>query len=264
MTALISVVIATHNRPHLLADTVRSALEQDGPVEIVVVDDGPTRSARPVIEALSDPRVRYLANPQPSTGRPAAVRNFGATQTTGSLLHFLDDDDRVPPGFYAAARAALTDRRRAGLVYGVIEPFGDDPAVIATERAYFHRARRRSRLCRRLGHRWAFVAHMLFNATLLVCSAAIIRRSALGTGFNEALMLGEDVDLHTRIMRETGAVFLDQPTLHYRIGPSLMRQPAVDQLIRQSAAMGHAAYRARWGSAEYLALRIVARGLRWP
>ena len=151
MTALVSVVIATHNRPYLLADTVRSALEQDGPVEIVVVDDGPTGSARPVIAALSDPRVRYFTNPQPSTGRPAAVRNYGATQTTGPLLHFLDDDDRVPPGFYAAARAALTARRRAGLVYGMIEPFGDDPAVIATERAYFHRAHRpgRSRLCTR-------------------------------------------------------------------------------------------------------------------
>lgn len=261
---LVSVVIATYRRPLLLPEAVRSALQQDGPVEILVVDDDPDGSAAPVVAALADPRVRYLRNPTPSAGRPAAVRNFGWPQTTGPLVHFLDDDDRVPDGFYAAARAALMARPRAGLVFGTILPFGDDPATVASEQAYFAGARRQSRRCRAMGNRWGFVAQMLFNSTILVCSAAIVRRAALqeAGGFDTSLPLMEDVELFTRIMRTRGAALLDTATLHYRIGPSLMRQSAVAALTAQSAALSLRNYRARYGVVEYYTLRLAAQSLR--
>ncbi len=261
---LISVVIATYRRPMLLPDAVRSALAQDGPVEVLIIDDDPDGSAGPVVAAMADTRVRYVRNPVPSGGRPGAVRNYGWPRTTGPLVHFLDDDDRVPDGFYAAARIALAARPRAGLVFGTIEPFGEDPAVVASEQAYFAAAGRQALRCRALGRRWGFVAQMLFNNTILVCSGAIVRRAALLEvgGFNTDLPLMEDVDLYTRIMRARGAALLDRPSLHYRIGPSLMRQAAVAALTVQSAALLLRTYRHRFGTVEYYALRGVAQALR--
>ena len=52
---------------------------------------------------------------------------------------------------------------------------------------------------------------------------------------------------------------MDQTTLHYRIGQSLMRQPEVQTLVDQSYRRIHARYRAEWGGLDFLALKLLAR-----
>ena len=256
-------MIATFNRPDVLQEAIASALAQDGPTEVLVVDDAPGQTTAAMIASLNNPRVQYLPNPVPSGGRPAVVRNLGLAATRGALIHFLDDDDRAAPGFYATARAALAAHPRVGLVFGTVRPFGH-PGALAAEQAYFQQASIRARRTMRLGRRWPFVAHMLFKPTLMVCSAAIVRRTAVADagGFDPALPLLEDVALYTRIIRNTGALYIGQPSLEYRIGPSLMRQTGRDALIAQSARLAHAAYRARYGSAEYWGLKLLSMALR--
>ena len=52
------------------------------------------------------------------------------------------------------------------------------------------------------------------------------------------LRLMEDVDFFARAIRRFGARFVDRVTLHYRIGPSLMRQGEIDQqVIRRAIAI---------------------------
>jgi hypothetical protein len=55
------------------------------------------------------------------------VRNLGWPLTRGAFVHFLDDDDIVPGGHYAAVKAAFEQRSSVGLVFGRIEPFGVGP-----------------------------------------------------------------------------------------------------------------------------------------
>lgn len=261
----ISVVIATCDRPHTIAAAVRSALDQEGvAVEVIVVDDSPTHSAASVVAALDDDRVRYLTNWRPSLGRPAIPRNTGAALAEGSLIHFLDDDDLVAPGHYAAACAAFAAQPGIGAVFGTIEAFGDDAAENERQAGYFATAQRRSRRCARLGHRWAFTAAMLFGPTLLVCSAGMVRRAqfdAVG-GFDTAMPLVEDVDFYMRAIRHGGVCYLDRPALRYRIGPSLMRQPDRDRMILESYRQSQARYCARYGLLEFMTLKILAKGLR--
>ena len=260
----ISVVIATCNRPHTLVDAIGSALGQAGAnVEVIVVDDSPGRTAEAAVDELAEHRVRYIANPQPSHGRPAAVRNYGVSMARAGLIHFLDDDDLVPAGHYAAARAAFAARPGIGAVFGTIEPFGEDGDEIATQTVYFAQARRRATRCANLGHRWSFTAAMLFGPTLLVCSAGMVRRELVDTlgGFDVSLPLVEDVDFYMRAMRQGGVQFLDRPALKYRVGPSLMRQPRSDQLILESYRRLHARYRGQHGAVEFTGLKILAKGL---
>ena len=260
----ISVVIATYNRPRTLVHAVRSALDQPGAdVEVIVVDDSPARTAEAAVEGLAENRVRYIANAKPSGGRPAAVRNYGVSLAKAGLIHFLDDDDLVPPGHYAAARAAFAARPGIGAVFGTIAPFGEDAGEIANQRVYFARARRTATSCARLGHRWAFTAAMLFGPTMLVCSAGMVRRKqvdAIG-GFDPSLPLVEDVDFYLRAIRQGGVQFLDRPALKYRVGPSLMRQPNRDKMILESYRLLHARYREQHGAIEFKGLKLLAKGL---
>ena len=263
---LMSVVIAACDRPQTLPDTLRSVLAQTVALEILVIDDSRTQSAEAVVRGIDDPRLRYVSNPTPTGGKPAVVRNIGLHLAQGEIIHFLDDDDLVAPGYYQAALAAFAAAPNIGLVFGVITPFGDDAETVASERRYFAKVRSIARFCKMFGSRWGFAASQLFASTLLVCSAGLVRREhamAVG-GFNETMPLIEDVDFAMRVMRHGGARFLDRPAISYRIGPSLMRQANPRPLILQSSRIMHRRYIDEHGRLEYLALKILGKGaLRW-
>lgn len=270
MSIDVSVVIPTFRRPQVLPESLRSALGQRGVnLEVIVVDDSPEGSAASVVQSIDDSRVTYLRNPDPSGGVPSKVRNLGWPLTSGRFLHFLDDDDIVVDGHYAAVKDAFEHHPRAGLIFGRIEPFGNGPdAQLEHERFYFARAARKATLSNRLGRRWAFTGHMLFDMALLVCSSSVVRRECvLGVGgFDPAIRLMEDADFHVRVMREYGAFFLDQTAIHYRIGsPSLMHTPnpppgQLEQELLGRRAM-QAKYRAQRGSLEFYLLAAATRGL---
>ena len=226
----VSVVIPTFRRNEELAEAIASVQAQaSATIEILVIDDCPDGGAKPVVDSLRDGRIDYLRNPHPSGGMPSIVRNLGWPRARGRFVHFLDDDDIVPGGHYAAAIAAFARRPDVGLVFGRIAPFGSSPeAQLRHERRFFDHAAHKAALCARFGPKFAFAGQMLFDLPLLVCSASMVRRECVEGigGFDPEIRLMEDADFHVRVMRRYGAHVLDRVTLHYRIGfPSLMHAP---------------------------------------
>jgi glycosyltransferase involved in cell wall biosynthesis len=273
VTIDLSVVIPTYRRPQLLARALKSVLGQPGvTLEVLVVDDCPDGSAAETVSALQDKRVRYLRNPRPSGGVPSAVRNLGWPGTSGTLLHFLDDDDRVPDGHYQRVIKQFAHRPDVGMIFGRIVPFGDSPAEqMRHEHAYFEDAAHAASLCERLGRRWSFVARMLFDRPILVCSAGVMRRTCVQHigGFDPEIRLMEDADFFTRAIRHCGACFIPQTSLHYHIGnPSLMHAPHPSPEQLQQQRMGRrrmqAKYRATHGWFEFYALALFARFILRP
>jgi glycosyltransferase involved in cell wall biosynthesis len=259
-----SVVIPTFRRRELLLEAIQSVLKQDGvTVEVIVVDDSPEGSAREAVESLKDSRVRYFQSETPSGGKPALVRNHGATKATGRFVHFLDDDDLVAENYYRDAVATFEAHPRCGVVFGRIQPFSvPDSTDLVHERQFFSSAAKRTRFWSSLGSRWAMTASLLFMPTLLVNSACLIRREhvqALG-GYDVNILLNEDVDFFCRAIRAFGCRFLDQVVVHYRILPnSLMHgRTGNDKLIASYQRM-YARYRETHGAVELLALKIFAR-----
>ena len=263
MSVDFSCIIPTFRRPIELLEAVHSVLSQERvSVEVIVVDDSAERSARETIEGLGDPRVRYLSMARPTGGVPGRVRNMGWPLATGAFVHFLDDDDIVPKGHYAWAKGAFARRPDVGVVFGRVQPFGPDTGQLAHEFQYFADAARRARICERLGQR-AFCARQFFQDTMLVCSAALIRRecvAALG-GFDEEIRLVEDVEFYARAFRRYGVHFDNRVVLHYRIGPSLMHSRTSDEAIVKSFQRAHAKYEAEHGRADFLALKVLARSV---
>jgi len=262
----VSVVIPTVCRPRELAEALDSVLSQEEiSLEIIVVDDSPDRVARAVVEKFTDSRIRYLTNPSPSKGTASTVRNAGAEVAAGRFVHFLDDDDKAPVGHYAAMVAAFEANPEIGVIFGRVEPFGDDAEKLVHERAFFASSSRRAALTQRFGRRWALSTRMFFDRTLFVCGAAMIRRECIGPagGFDPDLRIAEDVDFYGRAIQKYGGRFVDRVTLHYRIWDrSIMHTSTLDpNEVRNSYRKIHAQYRAQNGNLPYLFAKILARTL---
>ncbi len=113
----LSVIIPTHNRPHLLPLAVRSALQQTYPdLEVVVVDD----ASAPPVQLPDDPRVRIIRL-DPGQGG-AGARNAGTAAARGRWVTYLDDDDVLLPHMAEASMAALTSTQAetpVGVISGI-------------------------------------------------------------------------------------------------------------------------------------------------
>lgn len=107
---LVSVCVATYNRPHLLATRcLRSICEQSyRKLQIVVVGDGSSIETRQAVEKIGDPRIDFYNLPQRGhypqnahrrwmvAGTPAI--NEALRRARGDYITHLDDDDEYLPG----------------------------------------------------------------------------------------------------------------------------------------------------------------------
>jgi glycosyltransferase involved in cell wall biosynthesis len=105
---LVSVVIPTRNREHLLPETVSSVREQRfTDWELIIVDEASTDGTPQYLHTLHDPRIRWIRREE-AGGRSVAC-NDGLALARGELVMFLDDDDLLRPD----ALTKLTDALHA-------------------------------------------------------------------------------------------------------------------------------------------------------
>lgn len=99
----VSVIIAAHNRPELLAEAVASVSRQTYPVfETIVVDDGSTPPLDlGALQAAGGPAVRIERHEKPK--RTAGAKNTGIQAACGDFITFLDDDDLLAPSYVETA-----------------------------------------------------------------------------------------------------------------------------------------------------------------
>lgn len=90
-----SLIITTYNRPKVLAMALRSIAEQSVlPDEVIVADDGSTRSTAAMVRKIArNFPVELIHVWQEDKGfRAARVRNLGASKASGDMLVFIDGD----------------------------------------------------------------------------------------------------------------------------------------------------------------------------
>lgn len=192
----VEVVVPAYGRPDLL-DACLASLTASAPGgDVLVVDDAsPTGEVAAVARAHGARLVQH-----PENRGPAAARNTGLAATTGDVVAFVDADVTVPRGWLD------------GLV-----PLFDDPRVGAVAPRVLPRSRSRTLLARHelarsaldMGARRELVRHgsplgFLPSATLLVRRSALADasrgRGGSGSGFDEQMRVGEDVDLVWRLL----------------------------------------------------------------
>jgi len=186
---LVSIIIPTYNRAHLLADAIRSVLAQDYPhKQLIVVDDGSQDATRQLVSGFAG--VEYVY--QPNQGQ-AAARNAGLRQCRGEYMASLDSDDIWEPDFLSSGLAQLRQRPDLGLVFLNWQASHGHNAL---EAFFQQKAARRRYLTQAVGDWWHLTAAQSRRLMLETCpapsSALLLRRSAMPGGWNEQMLIADD------------------------------------------------------------------------
>src|SRR5438552_8047267 len=112
----VSLIIPTHDRPHLLPRAVESARAAGRDVEIIVIDDASTDETAEVCRNLNNIKYVRVERNQGVAG----ARNIGIFRSTTRYIAFLDDDDLRLPGSLDIQVEALEANPEAGFVCGAM------------------------------------------------------------------------------------------------------------------------------------------------
>ena len=115
---LISIVLATRDRCHLLPSAIESVLaQQHQRWELVVVDDGSTDGTGEYLASLTDPRIRTVTAHERGL---TAARNAALDAVAGSIVAYLDDDNRMAPQWLRGIAWAFDRDEALELLYGAV------------------------------------------------------------------------------------------------------------------------------------------------
>lgn len=114
MQPLISVVIPTYNRKHIVFEAIKSVLQQEPKnYEVIVIDNGSTDTTVEYLKSLQLP-IRIIRK---ENGGAAGARNEGIKHAEGKYIAFLDSDDLWLPGILKAQSEYLELNPNIPLVY---------------------------------------------------------------------------------------------------------------------------------------------------
>jgi glycosyltransferase involved in cell wall biosynthesis len=117
-----AVIIPCFNDGDLASEAVAS-IDEDEPVEVVVVDDGSTEAA--TLEQLAVLKRGGVRVVRRTNAGPAAARTAGLAATSAPYVFVLDADDLLEPGALAAMADVLDSRHEMGFVWGDYVLFGE-------------------------------------------------------------------------------------------------------------------------------------------
>jgi glycosyltransferase involved in cell wall biosynthesis len=196
---LLSVIIPTFNRAHLIADTVNSALNQAdfSDFEVIVVDDGSTDQTPNILDGFGR-RIKVVRRENKGLG---ASRNLGIANASGEYAALLDDDDLWFPWTLSTYAEAIRQYRRPWLISSGYVEF-QDPLELKSVAPSPNRFRYFQDFYQshRTGH-WVTPSGALFR---------IEDFRSLG-GFFEFNYGQEENDLWLRGGNRSGFVIIDQP-----------------------------------------------------
>jgi glycosyltransferase involved in cell wall biosynthesis len=201
VTTLVSVIIPTRNRAHLLHRTLESVLKQSTEnLEVIVVDDGSTDGSGALAAAM-DPRVSVLRNPEPAG--VSVARNRGIASASGEWIAFCDDDDLWAPNKLQEQLTAA-DAAGANWVYAGDVNVDDQLRVLSGGPPPDPAA----------------VMALLPRSNPLASggSNVVVRSNILAEvgGFDPALRRTEDWDLWIRVARKGPPAYVRKPLVAYR------------------------------------------------
>lgn len=121
---MFSLIIPTYNRGPLIAETLRSALDQSVAFnEILVVDDGSTDNTSEVVQQFGD-RVRYIRTDNHGV---QTARNTGVAHAKSERVAFCDSDDLLDPDYVQVVGTWLASHSDTDITYVNFSTFGARP-----------------------------------------------------------------------------------------------------------------------------------------
>ena len=215
----VSVIIPIYNRGSLLRRTIDSVCEQSFPDwELLLVDDGSSDDTPQICRSYTDPRVRYL--PQPNGGQ-AVARNHGLSLARGEYVAFLDHDDWWEPQKLRLQAEYLDAHPEAVLVYGRVRHVneeGHDCGVVDGPKPSGS------------VYRELLIHHnFLYTMSLPMMRADAVREVG---GFDPTTDISDDIDLFLKLALRAAFGFLPDVLLNYNIGNASQQTRNIFRVFR--------------------------------
>ena len=116
---LVSIIIPTYNRAHLIGETLESVKEQTYKNwECIVIDDGSSDYTDELMGfyCKNDPRIQYHHRPDKKTKGANACRNYGFSLCKGKYVKWFDSDDILLPDYLLFAIDRIEETNCDGVV----------------------------------------------------------------------------------------------------------------------------------------------------
>jgi glycosyltransferase involved in cell wall biosynthesis len=191
MVTLVSIIIPHFERTELLRATVNSVYAQTASNwEIIIVDDGSSTEAYNCIKALSSDKTQVIQRDDGPKG-PSRCRNIGIQAAKGDYILFLDSDDLLAPNCIENRFKQTQLSPDEELWVFPVELFREIPGDMKQAWNNMEKGAFRDPLPR-----------FLVSDSPWCVSSPLWRRRTLQSlrGFNEAVMYGDDADLHIRAL----------------------------------------------------------------
>jgi glycosyltransferase involved in cell wall biosynthesis len=121
---LISIILCTYNRAHLVTRAIASVLAQSyHHWELIIIDDGSVDDTALIVMPIvkSDPRITYCYHANQGL---AQSRNIRIALARGTYTTFLDSDDEYQPDHLSVRLTAMESSPAHSLIHGGIDYVG--------------------------------------------------------------------------------------------------------------------------------------------
>lgn len=202
--SLVSAIITTHNRLHLLKRAVQSVQNQSyANIELIVVDDSSDDGTG---EWCKRQDFKYIYNNLKNKGGNY-VRNIGIKAANGKYIAFLDDDD-----YWLAEKITkqveLIEQRSCDIVFcgrfnEIVMTNGDTKLIPSLPSKLFQ----------------GNISSLILSSIVTTTSAILVKKKTLfRVGlFDENLRFWQEYDLSIRIAQKSEFYFVPEPLIKYRI-----------------------------------------------
>jgi len=199
---LVSVIIPTYNRAHIVTDAINSVLAQTfNSFQLIIVDDGSTDNTRNVLPPYQG-KIEYCYK---ANGGVSSARNVGLRMAKGKYVAFLDSDDIWHPERLEILVNFMEQHDSYAAVFTDSESIDGDGNTIGTTRFGGLFSDGEPSLV-------FFLDHM-FSGFACMC----IRSALLEVGeFDETLRTAEDIDYALRLAAHHRIAHIAIPLLKIR------------------------------------------------
>ncbi|MFI8378746.1 glycosyltransferase family 2 protein [Leeuwenhoekiella sp. NPDC079379] len=215
---LVSIIIPTYNRAHLIGETLDSVLVQTYENwECIVVDDGSTDETAELLASYvqKDSRFQYHRRPSKRPKGANACRNYGFELSKGEFIQWLDSDDLLGSTKIAAQLNNLLKEDCSSLATSYWYDFKssiEDSTLVDCGSAYASHLNIKSFL-NALGETYGYLPPHAY-----LMNKEIVKKAGF---WNEKLSINQDGEMMIRVfLKSKKIVFCENAQIYYRVAGS--------------------------------------------
>lgn len=209
MNPLVSIIIPSYNRAHLISETLDSILEQTYiNWECIIVDDGSVDNTEEIVEKYieKDSRFKYYSRPDYKAKGANSCRNFGFEKSKGEYINWFDSDDLMLPNKLAVQVNHLngSDYNLSVCQTYVFEGTKDNILGLRKEKVYSK----------------DFFNDFITNEIKWLTQAPVLKRKFIideKIDFDETLQQSQERDFFVKVLNKTkNYIYTEEPLVLFR------------------------------------------------